>query len=386
MPSAPSPASTTRPLRRGLRALGFMIRLGLAVVVTLAALEIGVRLLAPVDRFEYIPNTFDPVCQIRQEPHARGFIICPEYRMEIRTNGGGLRENREIPYAKPAGQTRILCLGDSFTSGFGVTRAETFAGLIENDLDADVDSALVIDAGVAGTGTAQQLAWFDLEGRRYDPDLVLLTPCANDFADNTASALFTLAADSTLVQHPAVQSRTLQVLRWLRRVPGYTTFFARSHLLNAIKQGFARWYHERLAARASGEAPSDAVLTHEDKLTDALLLRLRERCEQQGAALVVMPVPALPGSRPAEQQVDTLYRFLAQQGFAVVDLRAAFAEARGRGEALEYPVDGHWTPAGHRLAAAEFLASCTTTLAATRDRATVPSIPEGHHKTKERPR
>jgi hypothetical protein len=311
------------------------LKLLLTGAATLLALEFGVRVVAPVDRFEFIPNTFDPVCQIRQLPHARGFIRCPEYAIEIRTNGGGLREDREDSTG------RILCLGDSFTLGFGVRRDETFAARLG-----------ALNAGVAGTGTAHQLAWFTSEGWRYQPEVVVVAPVVNDPTDNTTSGLFTFAADSSLVQHPAVQPRTLRALRLLRKIPGYTTVFARSHLLNAFKQAFAVRHHGRLAEQAAGGAAPAEVRRHEDALERALLRRLRAECERRGAALVVMPVPAVPGS-PEQSRQDDLYAWLAQDRFVTVDLRAAFSRALAAGEVLTYPVDGHWTAAAHALAAAQ---------------------------------
>jgi hypothetical protein len=321
------------------RPLTIIARLTIAAACTLVVLEIGVRLLSPVDRFEFIPNTFDPVCQIRQLPRARGFIQCPEYRIEIRTNGGGLREDRETPTGK------ILCLGDSFTVGFGVDREETFAARLG-----------ALNAGVAGTGTAQQLAWFTLEGWRYRPEVVLVVPVVNDLTDNTTSGLFTFAPDSSLVQHPAVQPRTLRALRLLRKLPGYTTWFARSHLLNAFKQAFAVRHHGRLETQAGGGAAPAEVRRHEDVLQRALLRRLRVECEARGAALVVMPVPAKAGS-PEQPRQDNLYDWLARERFVTIDLRAAFAEALATGEILSFPVDGHWTAAAHRLAAAQIVAA-----------------------------
>lgn len=321
------------------RTARLMAKLLATTLATLVLLEIGVRLVAPVDRFEFIPNTFDPVCQIRQLAHARGFIRCPEYDIEIRTNGGGLREDRETDAGK------ILCLGDSFTVGFGVDREQTFAARIG-----------ALNAGVAGTGTAHQLAWYAHEGWRYRPSVVVVAPVVNDPADDLRSGLFTFAPDSTLRQHPAVQPRALKVLRGLRRLPGYTTWFARSHLINAVKQAFAVRYHRRLGVVAAGGDDTAAVARREEALERALLRRLRAECEARGAALVVMPVPAAPGSAPQPRQ-DRLYAWLQREGFVVVDLRAAAAAAITAGERITYPVDGHWTAAGHALAAAALQAA-----------------------------
>lgn len=343
-----TPPSPAGPLRR---LLGVLLKLGLSVVILLAGLEVGTRLLAPVDRFEFIPNTFDPVCGIVQVPGAVGFIDCPEYRITMRISEQGLRDHL-FALPAPRGTRRILVLGDSFAHGFGVSREATFAKVLERSLQADGRPVEVVNAGVAGTGTTHQLAWLDDRGWRFAPDLVVLAHVVNDFTDNTKSGLFTLAPDSTLRQHRATQSRTLALLRHLRQVPGYTTWFARSHFLNAFRQWFARRHHDQLATTAAGGDAPAAVLDHEMALQRALLRRLRAVCEDHGAALAVMPVPALPGSGAAEQQQQELFAFLFREGFATVDLREDAAGRRAAGEVLYYPVDGHWTAAGHRMAAA----------------------------------
>jgi len=315
-----------------------------SLLLTVAGLELGTRLVMPEQRFELIPNTFDPVCGIRQLADARGFVRCPEYEMEIHTNGGGLREERDFGYERPAGLVRVLCLGDSFTNGLGVHGHETFAKVAERTLGPDFE---ILNGGVSATGTAEQLAWFNLTGHRYQPDLVVLAFCVNDWTDNTKGGLFTLAADSMLVQHAAVESRSLHWLRKLRALPGYDIWFAQSHFLNRFRQWYAERHHGQLEAGAALSAPAADVWQRERALAEALLRELRTSVERTGAALLVMPVPAQAGSGTAERQQDELAAFLDREGFAWLDLRGDMRHPVTR---LYYPIDGHWTNAGHALA------------------------------------
>jgi lysophospholipase L1-like esterase len=310
-------------------------------------LEIGTRLIMPAHQFGLIPNTFDPVCRIRQLADADGFIRRPEYEVEIHTNAGGLREAREFTHARTAGKRRVLCLGDSFTNGLGVQGPETFAKVAEQLLQPDFE---VLNAGISATGTAEQLAWFELEGKLYQPDVVVLAFCVNDWTDNTKGGLFTLDSDSVLVQHPAVEGRSLHWLRKLRALPGYGTWFARSHFLNRFRQVFAERHHGRLEAEAASGELATEVWKRERALAEALLRELRAAAERIGAEFLVMPVPAQPGSGEPERREAELAAFLDREGFTWLDLRTDIRQHPDPVGGLYYPVDGHWTADGHALA------------------------------------
>jgi lysophospholipase L1-like esterase len=325
----------------------------LAGVLLLVLLESGTRLLVPVDRFEYIPNTYDRIVGIRQIPNAHGFIACPEYEIALDISAQGLRDG-VFALPRPADTRRILCLGDSFTNGFGVAPEETFAKLLETALNAAARPAAarweVVNAGVAATGTAHQLAWYVAEGQRFGAELVVVTFSPNDFIDNVVSGLWSLAPDGALSQHPAPRSRTLKLLRLTRHIPGYATLFARSHFLNAVKQRFAQRHHARLAR---DHQPGDAGDASRAQLTlaAALLHRLAAECRRRGAALIVQIVPPLVGSGTVADQTERLVTLLAADGQDCIDLRRVFDREHARGVRTNYPVDGHWTAAGHRLAA-----------------------------------
>ena len=99
----------------------------------------------------------------------------PEFRTFVRINGLGLHD-REIPYARSAAR-RILVLGDSFTEAFQVELDEGFSKRLKASLNApDPPGARVeiVNAGVSGWGTDNALLFFQTEGWRYRPDVVML--------------------------------------------------------------------------------------------------------------------------------------------------------------------------------------------------------------------
>jgi lysophospholipase L1-like esterase len=109
-----------------------------------------------------------------------------EYRAHVRINDLGLR-GPDYPYEKPAGTERVLVLGDSIVEATQVAEEETFVRQLEQLLHAPDRPVEVLNGGTAGWGTDNELLFFTAEGRRYDPDLVVLIfNLSNDVSDNHA--------------------------------------------------------------------------------------------------------------------------------------------------------------------------------------------------------
>ena len=101
-------------------------------------------------------------------------------------NSRGLRD-REYPYRKPPGATRILVLGDSYTWGYGVSNDEIYTEVIEDELFKGAKCE-VLNTGVSGWGTDQQYLFLRDEGFRYEPDIVIVSFFfGNDFREISSS-------------------------------------------------------------------------------------------------------------------------------------------------------------------------------------------------------
>lgn len=104
----------------------------------------------------------------------------PYVTVRYQTNRLGFRNARELPVPKPADEYRILSLGDSFATGYGVDQAAFFGPLVEAALGAGPGNrrARVWNAEVSDP--AYGLHYLKTQGLRLEPDLVLYGLCVND--------------------------------------------------------------------------------------------------------------------------------------------------------------------------------------------------------------
>jgi hypothetical protein len=323
-----------------------------SVILALVGLEVGLRVFQPRRSLAVTVNTWDREMGTRQIPGARGFVTCRDYDVDLIINSKGLRD-REFPYAKAAGVRRILCLGDSYTCGYGVEANDTFPKVLERILNTRSPHEAtweVLNGGVGSTGTAHQLAFFKTEGYKYGPDFVILCFCqANDFGDNQICGLYSLLGDR-LVKHDAPFTGPRRMQRIVKWIPGYNTLFARSHLLNFLKYRAARFHYRQLAQESEPTASRPATAPSTDPLTCKLVIALRDACSKHHARLLLTVIP-YPDCCELPPHTAGFVEFAQSQGIPYVDLAPRFVEDLRRGVQNYHPHDRHWNENGHRLAA-----------------------------------
>jgi lysophospholipase L1-like esterase len=323
-----------------------------SIVVVLIVIEVGFRVFSPRKYFASTVNTWDRDMGTKQIPGAKGFVICPNYSMDLIINSKGLRD-RDYTYAKPEDTYRILCLGDSFTCGYGVQAEETFAKVLERLLNADADRTRnweVLNCGIGSTGTAHQLAYFKTEGHKYNPDLALLCFCwANDFWDNLISGLYSLE-QGQLVKHDAARTPSRRIQTLVRWIPGYHTFLAKSHLLSFVRFRVARSHYRELGERFAVRESYTKTVEKEEALTRRLILCLHDACKSIGCQLVITVVPPREG-REWDMETSRLLEYVREQGIPLVDLTLGFRRQAQQGVQNCHPRDGHWNKNGHHLVA-----------------------------------
>jgi hypothetical protein len=93
----------------------------------------------------------------------------------VRTSSAGLRD-REHSLAKPPRVVRVAVLGDSFAEALQVAAEQTFWAVLERELGrCPAYAGLTVEVmnfGVGGYGTAQELLMLQDQALEYRPDLV----------------------------------------------------------------------------------------------------------------------------------------------------------------------------------------------------------------------
>jgi lysophospholipase L1-like esterase len=342
-----------------------------------------------------------PLYGWRHEPHGAGWAQgCVarefEWRTFSRMNGDGLRDHDYPPRKRP-GVVRILLLGDSFVEGMQVPLESTFAKRLEAKLLADGRDVEVVNAGVSGFGTDNELLFFEVEGERYEPDLVVLGFTAfNDVIENSRplyerfyadspdgpppKAHFELARDGKLELDARDARRNFEELaaRPAGLVGGVWAALERHlHVVRLVESALrpplppeaTRTAHETLL----GVFETESAPAWDDAwaLTAALVRRLEAEVAGRGAALAAAIIPPreavsaaawrrlqdlMPESAPRPRDPDRPAR-LAREMFARARipeldlgpaLRAHFA-ATGRTGYFDWDI--HLTEDGHEVVA-----------------------------------
>lgn len=101
----------------------------------------------------------------------------------LRTNRHGMRSDVDHSIAKSPGTVRIVGLGDSGMFGWDVEQGEEYMAVLERRLNERQDGRRyeVLNFAVPGYNTQLEVESLVHNGLQFDPDIVILGWCINDF-------------------------------------------------------------------------------------------------------------------------------------------------------------------------------------------------------------
>jgi lysophospholipase L1-like esterase len=142
----------------------------------------------------------DPGAGYVMRPQTCVRLKTTEYDGVLKTNSLGM-VGPELPASKPAGEFRVVVLGDSYTVGGQVPYEQTFPAVLERQLrEAGYTNVRVVNASVGGYTEFNESGLLREDLARLQPDLVVLAAfVGNDISENV---LATAAGYRDAPEHP----------------------------------------------------------------------------------------------------------------------------------------------------------------------------------------
>jgi hypothetical protein len=356
-----------------------------------------------------------------QPDGSRGYALRPGmegwYRKEgesyVRINSDGLRD-REHSKTKPPNTFRIAVLGDSYPEALQVPVEDAFWMVMQPKLqtcgalrDKQIE---VLNFGVSGYGTAQELITLREHVWDYSPDLVVLTVTTNnDITDNSRALkrtdqvpYFVYQNEKLTLDDSFKNTRTFRlqnsiwasVGRWFRdhlrliqaigeghrALRVYTAGWrARLKTTNALQATDNAKDKEDLIARSKELGADNLVYLETDDpvwkeawaVTEGLIKLMRDEVQAKGSRFVVVTLSNGPQVFPDEKvRQEFMKRFLVRDLFypdmriknlcdreriPVLTLAPELQEYAARNHVFLHgfektPGTGHWNQTGHQIA------------------------------------
>ena len=338
----------------------------------------------------------DPLLGTALRPHAAGWAK-GENRVWVRINSDGMRD-REHSLVAPSGTVRVAVLGDSYMQATNVPLEKTFAAFLERGLDACLQRsarrAEVLNFGVSGYGTAQELLTYRHKAMKYRPDVVLLAVyTSNDIFNNhrdltespaSGTPYFVLRGSELILEPPGAATYPWYQ-RW--RIAVTDRVLTARTLYQAyadVRHGLGAGPQQDVEATARiGELGLDEIyrppvngrIEEAWRVTEALLLTLAREVAAQGAELWIVtltnaeqvhPDPHERAAYAAKLGLSTLLYpdhrirdFAAGHGIPVITLAEPLADYAithqvflNGGYTDDYPPGtGHWNETANQLGA-----------------------------------
>jgi lysophospholipase L1-like esterase len=356
-----------------------LIVAGITVLVALVTFEVGVRIVEPKKILREHFEGAHPIYHHRFIPNSTGHYKQKEFNVHYSINSLGLRE-RELPRRKPEGTRRVLLLGDSFTEGNGVEGEDAFPAKLQALVD-DLRLPTRWEVINAGEGSYSPLLMYLLlknELIHLEPDLVILNLDVSDFYDDwqyTQLATFDVNGEPLAVRPDPEREKGRWYVEAAYAIKDFLKENTRGY--NFLRRHVAPLLAER--PDASGNVRVDKYAMLRDgyvfldepdlALTLGYIKKIRDFLDARGIPLWLAVYPYGHQVSAREWHHGRTYwrfeqnrtysiefqkyieQFAHRSGIPIVNMTQEFLERSNAERPLYFSYDGHFTPAGHSIAA-----------------------------------
>lgn len=272
-------AKTSRCL--GARALiANLVLVFCSLAAGLLLCEIAVRLFAP-----------QPIYGLAYDYAPRGYLINKSEGTTRFSIGGNSGIYHYVPphlrglRPPPRGAARILALGDSFTFGHGLAEKDTYIARLQERLDSifGTDRIALLNGGIAGSGTAEHLAFLEDFGDEIAPVAVFVFVSVDDFNRAQRTGLYRLPRADTF----DLDAQTVPISALRKAIISSELYnFANQHLqlLHLVRRAHI-WLQSVGSAQADPITDSSA---EQRRLVRAMFRRMKAWCDVRRIKLAVI--------------------------------------------------------------------------------------------------
>ena len=311
----------------------------------------------------------------------------------VQVNSEGLRD-REHAKTKPPNTLRVAVLGDSFTEAIHVPIEQTFWSKLQRKLGnceavKGRKKVEVMNFGVQGYSTAQELVMLRKKVWDYSPDIVILAFfIGNDVINNSPKLeydryrpFFVYDASGKLVPDMSFRNlrpidRNSYAVSFVDKLP--TWLVNNSRILQVVKKVELDRKKQQLSndftnlSTQNFKKPTDAAWQDAWRITEGLILTMRDEVVQKKADFLVVtigdPIQVNPDAATRkkfiqENKIQDLFypnrrldNLGITQGFRVLSLAEQFQGYTDKYQVCAHGFEnyvncgGHWNELGHRLA------------------------------------
>lgn len=359
---------------------GSWLLLAVTVLVTLLLME-GVLRISGIPKKNARFVCFHPVMGKVYCASTEGTYTKASYRRHLVINPDGMVD-REYSVNRSGGTLRVALLGDSFTASEYLSTEDKFEGLLERDLSRQLGKPVeILNFGISGSETWDQLQLFHLRAARYQPDLTLLVFFWGNDIKNNIERLRSGSPDPLKEEYDAPLAGRIKQVRkninkalWNHSLLYQVVHDGTGRLERLVKHWLQPDYLEQIdrlkAERPQGadlnmlQSVADTDINEDDlffwtsagwKITRELIIKLDAEVKAAGSRLVLLHFPSAELVRSGIPLPHEAFdAFLDQHGIAHVSLfRGYHAMEPGELQRHFIPDDGHWTRHGHRYVAQE---------------------------------
>ncbi len=346
----------------------------LSILVATLLIETGLRIWTPQSLAYKSVRQTDPELNHSLRPSSHFLDDREEFSVEVRTNSLGLRDHEVLP--EDSSLTRIVVLGDSFTEGYGVDVDSCFVKRLERRLNNSSDPRFrVYNCGISGFSPLLEYLLLRKKAIALRPDLIIMEFDMSDVMDDHALTKIAEFDREGVPARVRPSAPELGSVHWFPDGAFKNFIYHHSYiyslaipLLTALKpRPPATQGDPNGGIYVTSLESTDVQAPTLFDLSESYILLTKEVCDRLG-------IPFLLSVHPRGHQVHSvewkqgreywgferrvydsaifrsLERFATRSAIPFLNMTASFRR-RSTGGNLYLANDGHWTNAGHQVAA-----------------------------------